>query len=68
MFLVNLRKAIVMRTAQSDKIFTVEEYIKHELTSERRHEFVNGQLFEIPEKKILIMKLQDLFTSCLPLF
>ena len=51
MLLVNLRKAIVMRTAQSDKIFTVEEYIKHELTSERRHEFVNGQLFEIPGEK-----------------
>jgi len=51
MFLVNLRKAIVMRTAQSDKIFTVEEYIKHELTSERRHEFVNGQLFEMPGEK-----------------
>lgn len=51
MFLVNLRKAIVMRTAQSDKIFTVEEYIKHELTSERRHEFVNGQLFEMAGEK-----------------
>lgn len=40
-----------MRTAASDKIFTVEEYIKYELTSERRHEFINGQLFEMPGEK-----------------
>jgi len=68
MFLVNLRKAIVMRTAQSDKIFTVEEYIKHELTSERRHEFVNGQLFEIPGEKDINNEIAGFFTSCLPLF
>ena len=40
-----------MRTAESDKIFTVEEYIQYELKSERRHEFINGQLFEIPGEK-----------------
>jgi Uma2 family endonuclease len=40
-----------MRTAESDKIFTVEEYIKHELISERRHEFINGQLFEMAGEK-----------------
>jgi len=40
-----------MRTAANDRIFTVEEYIKNELTSERRHEFVNGQLFEMPGEK-----------------
>jgi Uma2 family endonuclease len=40
-----------MRTAAGDKIFTVEEYIQYELTSERRHEFINGQLFEMPGEK-----------------
>jgi Uma2 family endonuclease len=40
-----------MRTAQSDKIFTPEEYIQYELTSERRHEFINGQLFEMAGEK-----------------
>ena len=40
-----------MRTAESDKIFTLEEYIQYELASERRHEFINGQLFEMPGEK-----------------
>lgn len=41
-----------MRTAAGDKIYTVEEYIQYELTtSERRHEFINGQLFEMPGEK-----------------
>jgi Uma2 family endonuclease len=40
-----------MRTAESDKIFTVEEYIQYEWKSERRHEFINGQLFEMPGEK-----------------
>ena len=40
-----------MRTAANDRIFTVEEYIQNELTSERKHEFVNGQLFEMPGEK-----------------
>lgn len=32
---------------------TVEEYIQFELTSETRHEFINGQLIEMPgERKI----------------
>lgn len=30
---------------------TVEEYIKFELNSERRHEFINGHLIEMPEEK-----------------
>ena len=30
---------------------TVEEYIQLELQSERRHEFINGQLIEIPGEK-----------------
>lgn len=33
------------------KIFSVEEYIQHELQSERRHELINGQLFEMPGEK-----------------
>jgi len=36
-----------MRTAESDKIFTIEEYIQHEWKSERRYEFINGKLFEM---------------------
>lgn len=40
-----------MRNAVDDKIYTVEEYIQYELNSERRHEFVNGQLFEMPGEK-----------------
>ena len=30
---------------------TVEEYIQFELQSERRHEFINGQLIEMPGEK-----------------
>lgn len=30
---------------------TVEEYIQSELVAERRHEYVNGQLFEMPGEK-----------------
>src|ERR1051325_1180201 len=30
---------------------TVEEYIQYELTAERRHEYINGQLFEMPGEK-----------------
>ncbi len=40
-----------MRNTVSDKIYTVEEYIQYELTAERRHEFINGQLFEMPGEK-----------------
>jgi Uma2 family endonuclease len=40
-----------MRPGTSDKIFTVEEYIQHELKSQRRSEFINGQLFEMPGEK-----------------
>src|SRR5438874_227908 len=51
MFFSKFQKSHVMRTALNDKIFTVEEYIKYELTSERRHEYINGQLFEMPGEK-----------------
>ncbi|MCW3107847.1 MAG: hypothetical protein JWQ09_2353 [Segetibacter sp.] len=40
-----------MRPGTSDKIFTVEEYIQHELKSEVRNEFINGQLFEMAGEK-----------------
>lgn len=40
-----------MRTAAYDKIYTVEEYIQEELSSEVRHEFINGQLFEMAGEK-----------------
>jgi len=42
-----------MKTAVSDKIYTVAEYIQEELRSEVRHEFVNGQLFEMAGEKRL---------------
>jgi Uma2 family endonuclease len=40
-----------MRARVSDKIFTVEEYIQHELKSPVRSEFINGQLFEMAGEK-----------------
>lgn len=40
-----------MRTVTSDKNFSIEEYIQHELKSQVRSEFINGQLFEMPGEK-----------------
>lgn len=40
-----------MRVATSEKKLTVDEYITHELASERRSEYINGQLFEMPGEK-----------------
>ena len=40
-----------MKQPISDKIFSIEEYIMYEWKSERRHEFINGQLFEKAEEK-----------------
>lgn len=40
-----------MRVKTSNKNYTVEEYIQHELKSEVRSEFINGQLFEMPGEK-----------------
>ncbi len=40
-----------MKIATSNKKYTVEEYIQHELKSEVRSEFINGQLFEMPGEK-----------------
>jgi Uma2 family endonuclease len=40
-----------MRARTSDKIFSEEEYIQHELKSQVRSEYINGQLFEMPGEK-----------------
>lgn len=40
-----------MREAAQQATMTVEEYIQYELTAEHRHEFINGQLFEMPGEK-----------------
>jgi Uma2 family endonuclease len=40
-----------MRVSDSNKIFTDEEYIQHELKSQVRSEFINGQLFEMAGEK-----------------
>ncbi len=37
-----------MEAIVKDKLYTVEEYFKLEESSELRHEFINGQLFEMP--------------------
>ena len=40
-----------MQIETSDKKYTVEEYITHELKSQVRSEFINGQLFEMAGEK-----------------
>jgi Uma2 family endonuclease len=40
-----------MKALVTDKILSVEEYIEHELKAERRSEYINGQLFEMPGEK-----------------
>lgn len=40
-----------MKALVTDKILTVEEYIQHELSAERRSEYINGQLFEMAGEK-----------------
>ena len=56
---------------------TVEEYIQLELQSERRHEFINGQLIEMPGEKainnkiagfIYIFLMNHLFTKSYEVF
>lgn len=37
--------------AVAAKSMSVEEYIQYELTAEHRHEYINGQLFEMPGEK-----------------
>lgn len=38
---------------QATQPLTVEEYIRLELQSERRHEYINGQLLEMPGEKAI---------------
>lgn len=38
-------------TATQQERMTVEEYIQYELKADCRHEFINGQLFEMPGEK-----------------
>jgi Uma2 family endonuclease len=40
-----------MRVQTSDKRYTVEEYIHHELKSQIRSEFIDGQLYEMAGEK-----------------
>ena len=40
-----------MRQAAVGPVMTVEAYIQHELKGDVRHEFINGQLFEMPGEK-----------------
>lgn len=40
----------------------VEEYIQYEAKAERRHEYINGQLFEMPGEKEPPIALQVTFT------
>ena len=40
-------------TATVEKIMTLEEYIEFETNSELRHEYINGQLIEMPGEKKL---------------
>jgi len=42
---------MTMRVSTSNKKYTVEEYIQHELNSQVRSEFINGQLFEMAGEK-----------------
>jgi Uma2 family endonuclease len=38
-------------TAIQERVMSVEEYIQYELKSELRHEYINGQLIELPGEK-----------------
>jgi Uma2 family endonuclease len=38
-------------TAIQQQLMSVEEYIQYELKAECRHEYINGQLFEMPGEK-----------------
>lgn len=54
-----------MRNAVNDKIYTVEEYVQYELKAERRHEFINGKLFEMPGEKDINNKIGFLIAMLL---
>jgi Uma2 family endonuclease len=40
-----------MKPVAANELFTVEAYIAYEWTAQQRHEFINGQLFEMPGEK-----------------
>lgn len=40
-----------MKQVAANELFTVEAYIAYEWTAQQRHEFINGQLFEMPGEK-----------------
>lgn len=42
---------------QATQPLTVDEYIQRELHSERRHEYINGQLIEMPREKAVNNKI-----------
>ena len=52
-------------TAIQKKQMTLEEYIQFELTSERRHEYINGQLFEMPGEKLVNLKITAFLSAYL---
>ena len=58
-----------MKQPIRDRIFSVNEYIQYEWESERRHEFINGQLFEMRGEKdinnLIAGVIYILFTSLL---
>ncbi len=50
-----------MQLATINKTFTVAEYIQYEWTAQQRHEFINGQLFEMPGEKDINNEMAGLF-------
>ena len=54
-----------MRNAVDNKIYTVEEYIQFEWKSDVRHEFINGQLFEMPGEKDINNKIRFIIAMML---
>jgi Uma2 family endonuclease len=50
-------------TATQEKRMTVEEYIQYELQSEVRHEYIDGQLIEMPGEKKINNKVATFLTA-----
>ena len=49
--------------ATLERMMTVEEYIQFESTSELRHEYINGQLFEMPGEQVINSVITNLLTA-----
>ena len=62
-FLCNFKP--MREVKQSLAPLTVEEYIQLELQSERRHEFINGQLIEMPGEKDINNEVAGFIYACL---